>query len=500
MVREAKQQLRAGCYLRISSDPHDKREGVNRQREDTAVMCEVQGWTVAGYYEDNDRSSSNGKDKREDWDRLLGDIKAGKIDAVVVWNQDRGWRKMAELETLRPTFAGYDVKLATTNIGVIDFNNPDDIFRVHVSTAMSEMEVAKMRVRQLRAARQRAQSGKPMWRCAFGYVPYTGRKEDDTGVREIDLAVQPRVQAAYEAVVASRADERKTITAIAGEWNDAGLLGVNGKPWSPSTLSLFLRSPRNAGLRDHNGEIVRDAHGDRVKGTWKGLVDEKLWDAAQVVLAGNRHGPKSVRKHLLTGILRCGRVKNGRQCGGSMGGQWVRQAGNQDAPKAYTIAYTCKVCRGVTVRAEHVEPLLKGLLVERLSRPDAKKLLRKKVYDPAERARLDAEETLLLGRLAEIAAERARGLIDGNGYQIMRDIISEDLAAVERQRQDAERKRNLDDIPLGTDQVADKIEALSLDRLRAVFDVLVSITVQPVGKGGHVFDPDRVTLDWKDEQ
>lgn len=500
MTTATKEQVRAGCYLRISSDPDDKRKGVQRQREDTAVLCEIKEWVVAGYYEDNDRSASNGK-RRPEWERLLADIRAGRIDAIAAWDQDRNWRMMHELEELRRFFASLDRKvlLATTGQGEIDLYSPTGVMQAQLKTLVSEHEIATMRVRQLRAARQRAQQGRPKWRKAFGYLPYTGRKEDDTGVREIDPAVQPLVVAAYEAVVATGPDERKTITAIAGEWNEAGLCGLNGKPWSPSTLSLFLRSPRNAGLRDHNGEIVRDADGNRVQGTWTALVDETLWDAAQVVLGGNAHGPKSVRIHLLTGVLRCGRVKDdGQRCLGSMGGQWVRQAGNQDAPKAYTIAYTCKTCRGVTIRAEHVEPLLLGLLVERLSRPDAKKLLRKKVYDPAERARLDAEETVLLGRLGEIAAERARGLIDGTGYQMMRDIINDDLAAVERQRQDAERKRVLDDIPLGTDRVAAKVEALSPDRLRAVFDVLATITVQPVGKGGHTFTPDRVDLVWKD--
>ena len=47
-------------------------------------------------------------------------------------------------------------------------------------------------------------------------------------------------------------------------------------------------------------------------------------------------------------------------------------------------------------------------------------------------------------------------------------------------------------------QVADKIAKLSPDRLRAVFNLLATITIQPVGKGGHAFDPDRVDLDWKD--
>jgi hypothetical protein len=60
-----------------------------------------------------------------------------------------------------------------------------------------------------------------------------------------------------------------------GEWNKAGLRPQR-PAMDPSTLSLFLRSPRNAGLREHNGEIVLDADGNRVKGTWPPLVDVDL--------------------------------------------------------------------------------------------------------------------------------------------------------------------------------------------------------------------------------
>jgi hypothetical protein len=52
--------------------------------------------------------------------------------------------------------------------------------------------------------------------------------------------------------------------------------GVNGEPWSASTLSLFLCSRRNAGLRSHNGEIVLGEDGQPVKGTWPPLVDAEL--------------------------------------------------------------------------------------------------------------------------------------------------------------------------------------------------------------------------------
>ena len=91
---------RAACYCRISSDPKDKREGVDRQREDTAALCELKGWKVADVYVDNDRSASNGKGRPE-WERLLADIEAGKIDAVAAWDQDRVNRMMEDFIVTR---------------------------------------------------------------------------------------------------------------------------------------------------------------------------------------------------------------------------------------------------------------------------------------------------------------------------------------------------------------------------------------------------------------
>ena len=58
-----------------------------------------------------------------------------------------------------------------------------------------------------------------------------------------------------------------------------------------------------------------------------------------------------------------------------------------------------------------------------------------------------------------------------------------------------------DEIPLGTSEVAKALARLSPDRLRAVLDVLATLTVLPVGKGhrvgGERFDPQRVQVDWR---
>ena len=469
-----KSPIRAACYCRISSDPNDKREGVERQREDTTDICTINGWTPADYYVDNDRSASNGG-SRPEWARLLNDVQKGTIDAIVVWNQDRGWRKMADLESLRPLLEPRGVLLATTNIGIIDFRNADDVFRAQVSTALSEMEIAKMKVRMRRAARQKAEQGRPQWRRAFGYLGDTYQPDPVTA---------PLVRRAYADILAGA-----SLGEICRLFNEAGAYGLNGKPWTPSTMSLFLRKPRNAGLRAHRGEIVG-------KGTWAPLVDETVWRAAQDTLSapGRAPGRKSVRQHLLTGVMRCGKPG----CDGHLGGQWVMQA-HRGGPRAHSITYVCKspTCRGVSIRAEHIEPLLIELVGRRLAQPDAVDLLKAEVHDEAEAEALRVESNALLAKIAEAEREYDEGIIDGRRLAGRIQSVNEKLATVRRKQQDAERLRVLDGIPLGTDKAVAAVKKLSPDRFRAVIGLLMTVTILPVGKGSHVFNPERVKVSWR---
>jgi DNA invertase Pin-like site-specific DNA recombinase len=474
-----KQQVRAGCYLRISSDPKDKRQGVDRQKEDTTALCEIKEWIPAGFYEDNDKSASNGKERPE-WDRLLADIRAGKIDAIAAWDQDRGWRMMHELEDLRKFFTslGREIKLATTGQGEIDLYSPTGVMTAQIKTAVSEHEIAMMKIRMRRAARQKAEQGKPKWKRAFGYVPDTRPKEDDDGTRQVDEDAKKLVGQAYRAVLAG-----SSLNDIAAMLNQATGHGLGGRPWTTSSVSLFLRKPRNAGLRDHNDELVYDKDGKPVKGTWPPLVKESVWRQVQYKLNGpGRGGPKAVRRHLLTGVLRCGK------CGDHLTGQWTTRKG---------IRYACRGCHGVSVGAADVEPMVYEYVSGRLAKPDAVDLLRAELHDAAEAEALRTEENTLRSRLNEIADERADGLLTGAQAQRATARINDKLAAIERKQQDQERLRVFDGIPLGTPKVAAAIARLSPDRFRAVIDLLMTVTVMPIGKGRHVFNPDRVRVDPK---
>lgn len=483
MTTTTKAPVRAGCYCRISSDPDDKREGVDRQRKDTTALCEVKGWTPVGFYVDNDRSASNGK-QRPEWERLLADITAGNLDAIAAWDQDRGWRMMHELEDLRRFFTalGRRVQLATTGQGDIDLYSPTGVLAAQIKTAVSEHEVAMLKVRIRRAAREKAEMGLPQWRRAFGYLPGEHKADCPAKCKDHhhrpDPATAPLVKEAYRALTS----ENSSLNDIAAIFNDAGAYGLNGRPWSASTVSLFLRAPRNAGLRSHNGEVVG-------KATWPGLVDEKTWKSAQDKLnaPGRAPGPKSVRQHLLTSLLHCGKPG----CGGLLHGNWQMTRGG-----GHVIAYSCKRCRGVAIRAEYIEPALYKLIGGRLAQHDAIDLLRAEVHDEAEAEAIRAELTALYAELEQIGIERGQRLLTGQQARIATDLIQADIDKLEARQRDEERARLFDGIPLGRPEAVAAVKELSPDRFRAVVAILARVVIEPVGKGSHVHNPDRVRVTW----
>src|SRR5262249_40235217 len=72
------------------------------------------------------------------------------------------------------------------------------------------------------------------------------------------------------------------------------------------------------------------------------------WRAGQSVLDAphRKPGRKTVQRHLLTGVLGCGR------CGHYLSGMHTPRDGHGNS----TIVYACKACRGTSIRAEFVVP------------------------------------------------------------------------------------------------------------------------------------------------
>ena len=85
-------------YARISADRSGEGLGVARQVEDCMRLVAERGWVVFDTYVDNDTSAFTDGRERPEFSRMIADIEAGRVGAVVVYHQDRLTRRPGEFE------------------------------------------------------------------------------------------------------------------------------------------------------------------------------------------------------------------------------------------------------------------------------------------------------------------------------------------------------------------------------------------------------------------
>src|SRR5881392_4089863 len=82
---------RVACYLRVSTTE----QTVENQRNDLRAYCKARGWDTVSEYSDTGISGT--RERRPGLDRLMADVKARRIDVVVVAAFDRFGRSVRHL-------------------------------------------------------------------------------------------------------------------------------------------------------------------------------------------------------------------------------------------------------------------------------------------------------------------------------------------------------------------------------------------------------------------
>jgi DNA invertase Pin-like site-specific DNA recombinase len=431
------------------------------QRQDCEKLRAQRGWGTTEYV-DNDTSGSNGK-PRPVYRAMLSDIADGRIDAVVAWDLDRLHRQPIELEEFINLADEKHLALATVG-GECDLSTHNGRLYAPIKGAVARAEMDQKSARQQRANQQRAEGGRP----GRSTVPFGYRRQGK------QLALEPAeammVREAYSAILAGG-----SLHTLAKAWNAASVPTRRGNAWSGATVRQLLLSWRNAGLAVYRGEPVAE-------GNWPAIVDRDVFDGVRAILTqpGRRiGGTSSGRKHLLSGIAVCGKCSQALGSGRAIDGRAV---------------YVCKHCFGVTRDMASVDELVEGVVVERLSRPDAVDLLvTEKRTDINE---LRDKAAALRTRQDEAAALFANGAITASQLKITTTKLSAALAEVESQMLDANKSRVFDGV-IGAADPGRVFDGLSLDRRRALVDVLLTVTIAPIGRRGRGFDPESVQVNWR---
>jgi DNA invertase Pin-like site-specific DNA recombinase len=463
---------RAVIYARISHDRVGAGLGVQRQLDDSRQLADQLGWTVVAEHADNDLSAYSGK-PRPGYRALLEDLRTGRADAVLAWHTDRLHRSPRELEEYIVAAESQGAPTHFVKAGALDLATPSGRLVARQLGAVARYEVEHLIERQKAAKLQAARGGRFRGgRRAFGY------EADGCTVREKEARIIREV--------AGKVLANRSVRSIALELNDSGCRGTLGGAWTGASVRDVLLRARNAGLIEHQGQIVGSAQ-------WEPLLDQDTW--RQVV--AKLRDPARVRVHtrgrrwLGSGLYACGR------CGAPVR---IASAGkNKPHARPY---YRCSGPQVHVSRvAEHVDALVGSVVVERLREPDAAVVLRQ--HSPGmDPSKPQGDADAVRKRLDELAEVFAAGEITARQLAQGSESLRTRLDELERKIADAYRGSALEDFADGADP-GEVWDGLPLEKRRDVVDLLMTVRILP-GKAGRkahgiYFDPHSVEIKWKSE-
>ena len=304
----AKKPLRCAIYTRKSTEDGLEQEfnSLDAQREGCAAYIASQkgeGWTaLQDRYDDG--GFSGGNVDRPALQRLINDIKAGKIDVVVVYKLDRFSRSISDFHKLMEVFTQYNVAFVSITQ---QFNTTTSMGRMVLNMLLTfaqfERELISERTRDKIAAARR----KGKW---SGGMPVLGFDVNEQGKLVINAAEAVQVRGIFELYLqhqslvavlkdlAKRGWHSKQWTTRAG-----GIRG--GSPFDKCTLHRLLTNVVYLGKVRYHEEVHPGEHA--------AIVDEQIWQRVQAVLGRNGRTGGGVVKNkygaLLKGLLRCGPCK-----------------------------------------------------------------------------------------------------------------------------------------------------------------------------------------------
>lgn len=345
---------KTAIYVRISQDTEGESLGVLRQERECRELAARLGWTIVEVYSDNDISAYK-KKKRKDYQRLLSDIRDGRVTAVIAWAPDRLHRQMRELVPFIDLVNERNVAIQTVVGGQIDLSTAIGKMTAKTLGNIAEFESDQKQERIKSKIDELVRDGKvhnggPR---PFGYTRiYQGEGPRRKIVRD-ELCE-------HEAVLIREARDRvfagASVNSIVVDWNQRGLKTSTGRFWSGQAMKIMLVSGRIAGLKEHHRQVVGKAN-------WAAIVSEEDHQQLRAILTapGRYSTPrKNLRTYWLSGMVFC------EGCGNSM-----RISRRVDSGKN---SYRCPPrsaggCGGRTIDYDELDRMMTRVVIEYFNAP-----------------------------------------------------------------------------------------------------------------------------------
>jgi site-specific DNA recombinase len=463
--------VKAAIYVRISRDSSGERAGVDLQEKECRALAKRKGWEVADIYSDPDVSAWSGK-ARPDYQRMMKDIRDGKVNAIVAWHLDRLTRTPRELEDFLLDCDNAGVKNFGTVSGDIDLGSRDGLVMARIlgAIARKSSDDASARIR----AKFDQKAAKGEWKPTY-YRPY--------GYNQVDgKLVIHEGEAAVVREIAKRVLGGESRTAISRDLHARGLRTSTGKPWSVTRMAKLLRSPTVTALRIHRGEVFGE-------GSWDPILGRDTWEKVGAKLRRTGGAQRGRQRHVLTGVVRCGRCREKLSAKRRTDGAAIYKCQSDSAAACGSLSVVASPVERIAADTAFTHFPFKGIELKKASPNDTEyQAVRVRLADLAE-AEADITGQRVKGTLGSAAFVQAiREVADE------RDALEKDLVSIERTAQQAEWTMEATRIFIGPPDSFDGLPPEDIEWWRnLVGAVFEQIVVDPAGKGSR-FAPERVRL------
>jgi site-specific DNA recombinase len=460
--------MSAIIYVRQSLDRDGKGAAVDRQLSECRALAKRHDLTVATEYVDNDVSASKGS--RPAFTQLLAAIKRGDVDTILVWHTDRLYRRVRDLVDIVEMAEKHALKILTVKAGDLDLATPAGRMLAGMLGHAARYEVEQKGARQVAANIQRANAGH--WQ--FSNRPY--------GYERINSKVQI---VEPEAAIIREAFDRylngETYYAIMQDLNDRGVPTLTGKAWTITQLRERLKNPAYAGIRTYKGEVV-------ATGDWEPIISAEIWERFNTTKTRRktRHDWSNKTKYLLSGLAVCG------VCGGRMMARPEYRRKQADGTKPVVMTYQCTTNWCVSRKLEPVDELVHEVVIARLSRPDALKMLRPKT----DIGPLVTQSQELRQRRDDLAALLADGTLTAAAVREQSSKLQKQLDALQEQISHAEGGSQLTALVMAESIEDHWHKQLTFVQRRAIIATTLYVTIRKQAST-RTFRPEDIVIEWK---
>lgn len=305
-------------YVRVSrmgikEENWDQKESPHVQRDFIKKFCEFEQHELIGFYEDLDRSGKD--DNREQFKKMMEDMRKGDFDLIVVYKLNRFSRKLKDIGNYLHEMDRYDVSFVSSTEPVLRTDTHHGRLMIGIMGSLSEFERDNIAENVHNAMKSRAIKG--LHNGGFAPIGYKINEENEYIIDEEEAPVVKRIFNMY-----LDGKGKGSISRILTEER------VLNKQWPQSTIHEILINPKYMGKYIYNRRDKRTGRG-RYKDenewvlsekTHEPIISEEVFEKVQKERENRGKGlnyfkPKNTKTYILGKMIRCGK------CGSTMTGR-----------------------------------------------------------------------------------------------------------------------------------------------------------------------------------